>query len=48
MLQRQSESFEAPLRAANFELREMINELRDENFHLRNEIYELVCCTCAL
>ena len=26
----------------NFELREMVNELRDENFHLRNEIYELV------
>jgi len=25
----------------NFELREMVNELRDENFHLRNEIYEL-------
>ena len=27
----------------NFELREMVNELRDEAFHLRNEIYELVC-----
>ena len=27
----------------NFELREMVNDLRDENFHLRNEIYELVC-----
>ena len=26
----------------NFTLREMVNELRDENFHLRNEIYELV------
>eukprot|EP01084_Bolivina_argentea_P130925 231122_1 len=25
----------------NFELREMVNELRDENFHLSNEIYEL-------
>eukprot|EP01084_Bolivina_argentea_P130924 231120_1 len=25
----------------NFELREMVNELRDENFHLGNEIYEL-------
>ena len=24
----------------NFTLREMVNELRDENFHLRNEIYE--------
>ena len=27
----------------NFELRDMINELRDKNFHLRHEIYELVC-----
>eukprot|EP00483_Globobulimina_turgida_P009769 UN09788 len=25
----------------NFELREMVNEIRDENFHLRNEIIEL-------
>ena len=25
----------------NFQLREMVNELRDEGFHLRNEIYEL-------
>lgn len=25
----------------NFERREMVNELRDENYHLRNEIYEL-------
>jgi chromosome segregation ATPase len=24
----------------NFELRELVTELRDENFHLRNEIYE--------
>ena len=27
----------------NFELRENINELMEENFHLRNEIYEMVC-----
>ena len=27
----------------NMELREMVNELRDTNFHLQNEIYELVC-----
>jgi len=25
----------------NFELRELVNELRDENFHLRNEIHDL-------
>ena len=27
----------------NYELREMVNDLRDENQHLRHEIYDLVC-----
>ena len=27
----------------NFQSREKINDLRDKDFHLRNEIYETVC-----
>lgn len=26
---------------------EMVNELRDENFHLRNELYDFVCALLA-
>ena len=42
-LRRKAEALAQRTILENFELREMVNELRDENFHLRNEIYELVC-----
>ena len=41
-LRRKAEALAQRSILENFELREMVNELRDENFHLRNEIYELV------
>ena len=41
-LRRKAEALAQRTILENFELREMVNELRDENFHLRNEIYELV------
>ena len=45
-LRRKAEELAQRTILENFELREMVNELRDENFHLRNEIYELVIlCT---
>ena len=45
-LRRKAEALAQRTILENFELREMVNELRDENFHLRNEIYELVCIIC--
>lgn len=41
-LRRKAEALAQRTILENFELREMVNELRDENFHTRNEIYELV------
>ena len=41
-LRRKAEALAQRTILENFELRQMVNELRDENFHLRNEIYELV------
>merc|ERR1719461_1089158 len=40
-LRRKAEALAQRTILENFELREMVNELRDENFHLRNEIYDL-------
>eukprot|EP01083_Nonionella_stella_P272129 922579_1 len=40
-LRRKAEALAQRTILENFELREMVNELRDENFHLRNEIYAL-------
>ena len=42
-LRRRAEALAQRTVLENFELREMINEMRDENFHLKNEIYEMVC-----
>ena len=47
-LRRKAEALAQRTILENFELREMVNELRDENFHLRNEIYELVCIILLL
>ena len=38
---RKSEALAQRTILENFELREMVNESRDENFHLKNEMYEL-------
>jgi len=40
-LRRKAEALAQRTILENFELRELVNELRDENFHLRNEIYDL-------
>ena len=40
-LQHKAEALAQRTILENFELRVMINDVRDENFHLRNEIYDL-------
>eukprot|EP01083_Nonionella_stella_P219065 785013_1 len=39
-LRRKAEALSQRLILENYELREMVNELRDDNFHIRNEVYE--------
>ena len=41
-LRRKAEALAQRTILENAELRDMVNELRDDNFRLRNEIYELV------
>ena len=41
-LRRKAEALAQRTILENFDLREMVKELRDEKFHLRNEIYEMV------
>ena len=42
-LRRKAEALAQRTILDNFELRDLNNDLKDENYHLRKEIYELVC-----